>query len=112
MNARFETRLWIAQRATAAVLALCVILHLITMIVAVRGGLTATEILMRTHGSIAWGAFYATFVLAVAVHAPIGLRTIVAEWLQWRGRSANVACLVLGLVLLALGWRAVAAVTL
>jgi fumarate reductase subunit C len=112
VNARFETRLWVAQRMTAAVLALCVVLHLITMIVAVRGGLTAAEILARTHGSLAWSAFYATFVLAVAVHAPIGLRTVLAEWLQWRGRSANAACLAIGVALLALGWRAVAAVTL
>ena len=36
---RFETRLWLAQRASAAVLALCVVVHLATMIVAVRGGL-------------------------------------------------------------------------
>lgn len=112
MTARIETRLWIAQRASAAVLALCVAVHLVTMIVAVRGGLSAAEILHRTRGNVAWAAFYATFVFAVAVHAPIGLRTIAAEWLQWRGRAANVACLLVGLALLALGWRAVAAVTL
>ena len=37
--------LWIAQRASAAVLALCVVVHLATIIYAVRGGLTAAEIL-------------------------------------------------------------------
>ena len=76
MSARSETMLWIAQRATAALLALCVVVHLATMIVAVRGGLTATEILGRTRGSVGWATFYGLFVLAVAIHAPIGLRTV------------------------------------
>jgi fumarate reductase subunit C len=104
--------LWIAQRATAAVLALCVVAHLATMVFAVRGGLTASEILARTRGNAAWAAFYGVFVLAVAIHAPIGLRTVAGEWLQWRGRAADVCCVALGVLLLALGWRAVAAVTL
>jgi fumarate reductase subunit C len=104
--------LWLAQRATAAVLALCVVVHLVTMIAAVRGGLTAADILGRTRGSAAWLAFYGVFVLAVAIHAPIGLRTVAGEWLQWRGRGADGCCALVGLILLALGWRAVAAVTL
>jgi fumarate reductase subunit C len=104
--------LWIAQRATAALLALCVAVHLVTMIVAVRGGLSATEILGRTRGSAVWAAFYGVFVLAVAIHAPIGLRTVAGEWMQWRGRGADAACVAVGALLLALGWRAVAAVTL
>jgi fumarate reductase subunit C len=112
VNKRFEARLWVAQRATAAVLALCVAVHLVTMILAVRGGLGAADILARTRGNVAWALFYATFVIAVAIHAPIGLRTVIGEWMQWRGRSANVACGLVGLALLALGWRAVAAVTL
>ena len=66
-----------------AVLALCVVVHLVTMIVAVRGGLTGAEILGRTRGSVVWAAFYGVFVVAVAIHAPIGVRTIVAEM---RGR--------------------------
>jgi len=112
VNRRGEAWLWIAQRATAAVLAFCVVVHLVTMIVAVRGGLSAADILGRTRGNLAWMAFYGLFVLAVSVHAPIGLRTIAGEWLQWRGRGANLACLFVGAGLLALGWRAVAAVTL
>ncbi len=112
MSARSETRLWIAQRATAAMLALCVAVHLATMIVAVRGGLSATEILARTRGNVGLAVFYGVFVIAVAIHAPIGLRTVAGEWLQWRGRSADVACVVVGVLLLALGWRAVAAITL
>ncbi|MDQ6917648.1 MAG: succinate dehydrogenase [Pseudomonadota bacterium] len=104
--------LWIAQRATAALLAFCVAAHLITVIVAVRGGLSAAEILGRTRGNAVWAVFYGVFVLAVAIHAPIGLRTVAGEWLQWRGRAADLSCVVVGLLLLALGWRSVAAITL
>jgi len=110
VSARIEARLWLAQRASAAVLALCVAAHLATMIVAVRGGLTAAAILGRTRGSAGWAAFYALFVLAVAIHASIGLRTIAAEWLGWRGRAADAAFVAAGLALAALGAYATAAV--
>jgi fumarate reductase subunit C len=102
--------LWIAQRASAAVLALCVAVHLVTIIYAVRGGLTAAEIFGRTRGSVAWLVFYSVFVLAVAVHAPIGLRPVVTEWLGWRGRSREYAALAFGIVLAWMGMRAVLAV--
>ena len=111
MTSRAETRLWIAQRVSAAALALFVAVHLVTMIVAVKGGLTAADILGRTRGSATWALFYALFVLAVAVHAPIGLRNVAGEWLQWRGRGADACCVAIGVILLALGWRAVLAVT-
>ena len=112
MSARSETRLWLAQRASAVVLALCVTVHLVTMIAAVRGGLTAAEMLGRTRGSMAWVAFYGLFVLAVSIHAPIGLRTVAFEWLGWRGRTADAACTIVAVALLALGARAILAVTL
>lgn len=112
MSARAEARLWIAQRASAVVLALCVAVHLATMVYAVRGGLTAGEILRRTQGSAFWGAFYAAFVLAVAIHAAVGLRNIAGEWLRWRGRAADVAALLAALALAVLGLRAVFAVVL
>ena len=93
-------------------LALCVVVHLATMIVAVRGGLTAAEILGRTRGSAGWAAFYGVFVVAVAIHAPIGLRTIVAEWpAAARPRRRRRAARRSALALLALGLRAVYAVT-
>jgi fumarate reductase subunit C len=111
VSARAETRLWLAQRASAAVLALCVAVHLVTMIAAVRGGLSAADILGRTRGSVGWAAFYGLFVLATAIHAPIGLRTIAAEWLAWRGRAADAACGVVGVALLVLGACAIVAVT-
>jgi fumarate reductase subunit C len=107
-----EARLWLAQRASAAVLALCVAVHLATMIVAVRGGLSATEILGRTRGSIGWAAFYGVFVVAVSIHAPIGLRTVVAEWLGGRGLAANATAAAVGIALLILGALAIVAVTL
>ena len=108
-DARTQVLLWGAQRISAMVLAVCVIVHLITIIYAVRNGLSAAEILGRTRGSIAWGAFYVLFVAAVAVHAPIGVRTILAES-GWRGRSVDVLMLVLAMTLVMWGLRAVWAV--
>ena len=105
-----QTRLWIAQRASAAVLALCVAVHLATIIYAVQGGLTAAEILGRTRGHAGWFAFYSVFVLALAVHAPIGLRAIFIEWLRWRGRSRDVILLLLAATLVWMGMRAVLSV--
>ena len=110
-SARMQSLLWVAQRASAAVLALCIVVHLTTMIVAVRGGLTAAEILGRTRGSAAWAAFYGLFVVGVAIHAPIGLRTIFAELRGSHGRGIDVAMLAFAALLLALGLRAVVAVT-
>jgi fumarate reductase subunit C len=107
-SARFESRLWLAQRLSAMVLAVCVLVHLITIMLAVRGGLSAAEILGRLRGSPAWLAFYLIFVASVAVHAPLGLRAIVAEWLGWRGRFLNAGIFMAGTVLLALGLRAIA----
>jgi fumarate reductase subunit C len=110
LSIRAQTLLWAAQRASAALLALCVIAHLATMIYAVQGGLTAAEILGRTRGNAAWFAFYALFVLAVTVHAPIGLRSVLGEWLGWRGKSRDLALLVFAMVLAWTGMKAVMAV--
>ena len=110
MNTRTQVLLWGAQRISAVVLALFVIAHLVTIIYAVRNGLSADEILGRTRGNALWGGFYALFVAAVAVHAPIGLRTILSEMLDWRGRSLEVAILIFGMLLALWGWRAVYAV--
>jgi len=109
VSARFQARLWVAQRVTAMILAFCVVVHLATIILAVRGGLTAAEILARTQGSMAWGAFYSTFVVAVAIHGGIGLRTIGIEWLGM-GRAAGWVAALVSASLVALGLRAVVAV--
>jgi fumarate reductase subunit C len=105
-----ETMLWIAQRASAAVLALCVVVHLATIIYAVQGGLTSAEIIERTRGNVAWFAFYSVFVLAVTLHVPIGLRSICSEWLRWRGRSRDLALLLFAALLAWAGMRAVVGV--
>jgi len=102
--------LFVAQRLSAVVLALAVAVHLGTILYAVRGGLTAGDILGRTHGNIWLAGFYAAFVIAVAVHAPIGLRNIVREWTAWRGTTLDAVMGLFALVLLALGLRAVIAV--
>ncbi|HEX9672040.1 MAG TPA: succinate dehydrogenase [Burkholderiales bacterium] len=110
MNTRSQVLLWAAQRASAAVLAVCVVVHLVTIIYAVRNGLSAAEVLGRTQGSVAWAAFYALFVAAVSVHAPIGLRSVLAETFNWRGASLEVTVAATGLALALWGFRAVYAV--
>ena len=109
MNTRSQVLLWGAQRISAMVLAVCVIVHLITIIYAVRNGLSAAEVLGRTRGSLAWGGFYALFVAAVAIHAPIGVRNICAE-MGWRGRGIDILMFVSALLLAMWGLRAVWAV--
>ena len=106
MSFRTETALWLAQRASAAVLAVCVVVHLATIVYAVQGGLSGSEILARTRGNAAWFAFYSLFVLAVTVHAPIGLRAVLGEWLGWRGRSRDLALLLFAALLAWAGMRA------
>jgi fumarate reductase subunit C len=52
------------------------------------------------------------FVGAVAVHAPIGLRNVLREWLRWQGRACDAALVMFALALFALGIRAVLALYL
>lgn len=105
-----EAKRWYWQRTSAMVLALCVLVHLAIIVYAVRGGLSAAEILARTRGNWALGAFYATFVVACAVHVPIGLARIAQEWLGWRKAVALNASRLFALLLLVMGLRAVVAV--
>ena len=107
MSFRAQTLLWMVQRASAALLVLCVTVHLATLIYAIRGGLSAAEILSRTKGNAGWLAFYTVFVLAVTVHAPIGLRSVLAEWFGWRGASRDLFLVALAMLLAGLGMRAV-----
>jgi fumarate reductase subunit C len=103
--------LFLAQRASALVLAPLVLVHLGLAIYAIHGGLTAAEILGRTQGSLGWTLFYGLFVVAAAVHAPLGLRNVAREWMGWKGPVVDLALAGFGLGLLVLGWRAVSAVT-
>ena len=111
MGEPLEARLFLLQRVTAMLLAPLVLVHLVVMLVAVHGGLSAAEILSRTQGSVAWAIFYGVFVLAVALHAPIGMRNILREWTPMSASGALVVSGLFGLLLLALGLRAVWAVT-
>lgn len=104
-------RLYMLQRITALLMPPLVLGHLAVMIYAIQGGLTAAEILGRTQGSVLWFLFYGTFVVAVALHGAIGLRTIVHEWGGLRGPALEAFMWGAGLCLLALGARAVWAVT-
>jgi fumarate reductase subunit C len=106
LTRRGETLLWAAQRASAALLALCVVVHLATIIYAVQGGLSADEILGRTRGNIGWFTFYAVFVIAATVHAPIGLRAVLGEWLGWRGASRDAVLFAFALLIAVAGLRA------
>jgi len=99
------------QRLSAMILAPLVIVHLIVILYAIRGGLTAAEILSRVQSNGAWMLFYGLFVIAVAVHAPIGLRTILREWTSIPGRIIDPLMLLFAGLLLILGARAVYAVT-
>ena len=107
-----EMRLYLAQRISAAILAPLVLIHLGLMIYAIQGGLDAAEILGRTRGSLFWGVNYGLFVLAVAVHAAIGLRNILREWLKPRTSLLNGLSWLIFAGLLVTGLRAVAAVVL
>jgi fumarate reductase subunit C len=104
--------LFAAQRLTAILLAFAVALHLATILYAVRGGLTAGEVLARTQGNRWFLAFYLVFVVAVAIHAPIGLRNVVREWTSLPPRLIDIAVTLFGLLLLGLGLRAAVGVFL
>lgn len=107
-----EIRLYLAQRISAAIMAPLVLLHLGVMIYAIQGGLSAEEILSRTRGSLFWGATYGLFVLAVAVHAAIGMRNILREWSPISRRWLDGLSWGFALGLMLLGGRAVYAVVL
>ena len=107
-----NVRLYIWQRITAAIMAPLVLVHIAMIFYATRGGLSAADILARTRGSIAWAAFYSLFVLALSIHASIGVRNVLAEWSPLDERRIDACVIFFGLVLLVLGLRAVAAVVL
>jgi len=110
-SAAAAARRWYVQRLTAMAMALFVAVHLGVMIWAMRGGLSAAEILGRTRESVGWALFYGVFVLLAALHAGIGLRAVLAEWTPLPARGAGLAGDAFAALLLVLGWRAVWAVT-
>jgi fumarate reductase subunit C len=104
-------RLYMFQRLTALLMAPFVLAHLALMTYAVQGGLSASEILGRTQGSVLWFLFYGTFVFAVAIHGAIGVRTVLYEWIGLKGIVLDWSMWSIGLGLFSLGARAVWAVT-
>lgn len=102
-----QAKRWYWQRISAMLLALCVVVHLGVIVYAVRGGLSAAEILDRTQDNWAFGAFYAVFVLACAVHVPLGISNIAREWWGWSESLALWTSRLFGVLLLVTGLRAV-----
>jgi succinate dehydrogenase subunit C len=107
-----NVRLYVWQRATAAVMAPLVMVHIAVIFYATRHGMSAADILGRTRGSVAWATFYGLFVLAVSIHASIGVRNVLGEWTPLNERRIDACSVFFGLVLAVLGLRAVAAVVL
>jgi fumarate reductase subunit C len=107
-----DLRLYMAQRLSALIMAPLVLGHIAVMIYAIQGGLSTAEILGRTQGSLLWFLFYSLFVLAVSIHAAIGVRVIAHEWLRLSGVALGVLTWGICAALLALGFSAVFAVTL
>ncbi len=105
-----DARLFVLQRATAVLMAPLVLIHLALIIVAVRNGLDAAEILSRTRGSWVWGSYYSLFVIAASIHAAIGLRVIGFETLGGSRRLWDRTTIVVAALLTLIGLRAVFAV--
>jgi fumarate reductase subunit C len=105
-QAVLQAKLWYAQRISAMVLGVCVAIHLAIIFYAIRGGLTAQEILGRTQGNLGFAIFYEIFVLACFVHAPIGVANILQENIPQVGMTKPISCL-LALLILTLGTTAV-----
>jgi fumarate reductase subunit C len=104
-----QAKLWYAQRISAMVLGLCVAIHLVIIFYAIRGGLSAQEILGRTQGNVLFAIFYEIFVLACFVHAPIGMANILQETFPKSGLARPIAW-ILALLILILGTTAVVGV--
>ena len=107
-----NVRLYVWQRGTAVLMVPLVAMHLAVIFYATRQGFSAADILSRTRGSIAWGAYYGLFVAAGSIHAAIGVRNVLAEWSPLTDRRAGQLAIAFGLLLAAHGFRAVAAVVL
>jgi len=105
-------RLYVWQRATAALMVPLVLVHIAVIFYATQKGMTAADILSRTHGSIMWASYYGLFVAAASIHAAIGVRNVLTEWSPLTGLHAGRLALMFGLLLAALGARAVLAVVL
>lgn len=105
-----NARLYFWQRGTAMLMLPMILVHLAVIFYATSQGLSADAILARTQRSITWGLFYGLFVLMASIHASIGVRNVLREWGKLSGLAAGRWSIAFGLVLVALGLRAVVAV--
>ena len=100
-------KLYVWQRATAAIMAPLVLVHIAVILYVSRHGLTAADILSRTHGSMLWAAYYGLLVAAASIHAGIGVRNVLLEWSPFRQRSIDTFAILFGQLLLWTGLPAV-----
>ena len=102
-----NVRLYVWQRATAALMVPLVLIHIAVIFYATRQQMTATDILSRTHGSIVWASYYGLFVAAVSIHASNGVRNVLTEWTPLAERHAGQFAIMAGIVLALLGAHAI-----
>jgi fumarate reductase subunit C len=107
-----NVRLYLWQRATAALMLPLVFVHIAVIFYVSRQGMTAADILSRTHGSVIWASYYGLFVAAASIHASIGVRNVLTEWSPLKDRGAGWCAVALGVVLSLLGFHAVVALVL
>ena len=100
-------RLYVWQRATAALMVPLVLIHIAVIFYATRQQMTSADILSRTQGSVVWASYYALFVAAVSIHASIGVRNVLAEWSPLTERRAGQIAIVFGVLLALLGAHAI-----
>jgi fumarate reductase subunit C len=104
-----NVRLYVWQRATAALMVPLVLVHIAVVLYVSRQGMTAADILSRTHGSTVWASYYGLFVAAASIHASIGVRNVLTEWSPLDDRRAGWCAVGLGIVLALLGFHAIVA---
>ena len=98
-NRTMNARLYLWQRGSAALMVPLVAIHLAVIFYATRHGMTAADILSRTHGSLPGRRITACSSLAVSIHAAIGIRNILIEWIAAERSPARRCALLFGLVL-------------
>jgi len=69
MSVIIEARLWWLSRLSAAVVALCVLIHMSLIIWVMHRGISAADTLQRAHAHRQWLVFYSLFLLCISVHA-------------------------------------------
>lgn len=107
----WDLRLYVIQRTTAMLMVPLILAHLLIIFYATQTGISAASILSRTSGSPGWALFYGVFVLLAAIHGAIGVRSVLREWTALRGPFLNALMILFASLLIALGGRAVIAVT-